>query len=292
MREVCLLICMVLCATNALAQEIKKPRKTVPQKERALPKPRNTGTNTMPLNATTRTLAPDIAAKPLSIADSIAAANHFWTAADSLNLRLMQPMPTQATKLSAAPSTDYSRSGQIGQWQGFSIYGQSYGETLPTLIDRQGAQLQMNRSWNNLSLSVYASADRYRTRQTTTQFGIGGSLTYRFSPYISATAFGSYYNVQPFLSMAAFPYVNSSAYGGYFTLDNGRWGLDVGAQRRYDAYRGTWIVAPIVTPKYHISKKFTIEIPVGDMARDILEKLVFNRQNHSPIIMPPRPFRP
>ena len=92
--------------------------------------------------------------------------------------------------------------------------------------------------------------------------------------------------------MAAFPYVNSSAYGGFLTLDNGRWGVDVGVQRRYDPYRGEWITSPILTPQYHISKKFTIEIPVGEMVRDILEKVVFDRRNSSPTIMPPRTYRP
>ena len=64
--------------------------------------------------------------------------------------------------------------------------------------------------------------------------------------------------------MAAFPYVNSSAYGGYFTLENDRYSVDLGVQRRYDSYRQQWIVSPILTPKYHFSKKFTIEVPVGE----------------------------
>ena len=292
MKYACILVCVLLYCTNVLAQEQKKHRKTARNTERPLPKPQFAEPNTTSSPAMTSAIAPNIQAKALSTADSIAIANHFWSANDSLNLRLSQPIPVQAMSLSTTPATDYNRNGQLGRWQGIDFYGQSYRETFPAMLVRQGAQLGLSRSWDNLSLSVYASADRYRTFHTATQFGIGGSLTYRFSAQASATLFGSYYSIQPYLSMAAFPYVNSSAYGGFFTLDNGRWGVDVGVQRRYDPYRGEWIASPILTPQYHISKKFTIEIPVGEMVRDILEKTVFERRNSSPTIMPPRTYRP
>ena len=292
MKHACLLVCVLLCCTNALAQEQKKHRKTVQTTERPLPKPRLAEPNPTLSPATIPITTPNVQEKPLSMADSIAAAHHFWNANDSLNLRLMQPMPTQATSLSAMPATNYNRGGQLGEWKGLNFYGQSYRETFPAMLVRQGALVGVSRTWDKLSFTGYASADRYRTFNTATQFGIGGALTYRFSPYVSATAFGSYYSVQPYLSMAAFPYINSSAYGAYFTLDNGRWGIDLGVQRRYDPYRGEWIVSPIVTPKYHFSKKFTLELPVGELVRDVLERAVFGRRSNSPTIMPPRNFRP
>ena len=268
MKQICLLICGLLCCTNALAQEQKKLRKTVQTTERPLPKPRLAEPNP-PLSPTTPLFtSPNVQEKPLSIADSIAIANRFWNANDNLNLRLTQPLPTQATSLSSTPATNYNRAGQLGEWKGLNFYGQSYRETFPAMLVRQGATVGVSRTWDKLSFSAFASADRYRTFHTATQFGLGGSLSYRFSPYISATAFGSYYSVQPFLSMATFPYVNSSAYGGYFTLENDRYGVDLGVQRRYDSYRQQWIVSPILTPKYHFSKKFTIEVPVGEMVRD------------------------
>ena len=289
MKQICLLICGLLCCTNALAQEQKKLRKTVQTTERPLPKPRLAEPNPTLSPTTPLFTSPNVREKPLSIADSIAIANRFWNANDNLNLRLTQPMPTQTTSLSSTPATNYNRAGQLGEWKGLNFYGQSYRETFPAMLVRQGATVGVSRTWDKLSFSVFASANRYRTFHTATQFGLGGSLSYRFSPYVSATAFGSYYSVQPFLSMAAFPYVNSSAYGGYFTLENDRYGVDLGVQRCYDSYRQQWIVSPILTPKYHFSKKFTIEVPVGEMVRDVLEKLIFERHNRSPTIMPAVP---
>jgi hypothetical protein len=289
MKQICLLICVLLCCTNALAQEQKKLRKTVQTTERPLPKPRQAEPNPTLSPATPLFTSPNVQEKPLSIADSIAIANRFWNANDNLNLRLTQPMPTQTTSLSSTPATNYNRTGQLSEWKGLNFYGQSYRETFPAMLVRQGATVGVSRTWDKLSFSAFASANRYRTFHTATQFGLGGSLSYRFSPYVSATAFGSYYSVQPFLSMAAFPYVNSSAYGGYFTLENDRYGVDLGVQRRYDSYRREWIVSPILTPKYHFSKKFTIEVPVGEMVRDVLEKLIFERHNSSPTIMPAVP---
>lgn len=289
MKQICLLICVLLCCTNVLAQEQKKLRKTVQTTERPLPKPRQAEPNPTLSPATPPITTPNVQEKPLSIADSIAIANRFWNANDNLNLRLTQPLPTQATSLSSTPATNYNRAGQLGEWKGLNFYGQSYRETFPAMLVRQGATVGVSRTWDKLSFSAFASANRYRTFHTATQFGLGGSLSYRFSPYVSATAFGSYYSVQPFLSMATFPYVNSSAYGGYFTLENERYGVDLGVQRRYDSYRQQWIVSPILTPKYHFSKKFTIEVPVGEMVRDVLEKLIFERHNSSATIMPATP---
>ena len=177
MKYACILVCVLLYCTNILAQEQKKHRKTVRNTERPLPKPQFAEPNTTSSPTMTSAITPNIQA----IADSIAIANRFWSANDSLNLRLSQPIPVQAMSLSTTPATDYNRGGQLGRWQGVDFYGQSYRETFPAMLVRQGAQLGLSRSWDNLSLSVYASADRYRTFHTATQFGIGGSLTYRFS---------------------------------------------------------------------------------------------------------------
>ncbi|WP_019187195.1 hypothetical protein [Prevotella conceptionensis] len=129
MKHACLLVCVLLCCTNALAQEQKKHRKTARTTERPLPKPRLAEPNPTLSPTTAPITTPNVQEKPLSTADSIAAAHHFWHANDSLNLRLLQPMATQATSLSATPATNYNRGGQLGEWHGLNFYGQSYRET-------------------------------------------------------------------------------------------------------------------------------------------------------------------
>ena len=174
MKHACLLVCVLLCCTNALAQEQKKHRKTARTTERPLPKPRLAEPNPTLSPTTAPITTPNVQEKPLSMADSIAAAHHFWNANDSLNLRLLQPMPTQATSLSTTPATNYNRGGQLGEWKGLNFYGHSYRETFPAMLVRQGALVGVSRTWDKLSFSAFASADRYRTFNTATQFGIGG----------------------------------------------------------------------------------------------------------------------
>ena len=100
MKYACILVCVLLYCTNILAQEQKKHRKTVRNTERPLPKPQFAEPNTTSSPAMTSAIAPNIQAKALSTADSIAIANRFWSANDSLNLRLSQPIPKQAMSLS------------------------------------------------------------------------------------------------------------------------------------------------------------------------------------------------
>ena len=156
MKQICLLICVLLCCTNALAQEQKKLRKTVQTTERPLPKPRQAEPNPTLSPATPPITTPNVQEKPLSIADSIAIANRFWNANDNLNLRLTQPLPTQATSLSSTPATNYNRAGQLGEWKGLNFYGQSYRETFPAMLVRQGATVGVSRTWDKLSFSAFA----------------------------------------------------------------------------------------------------------------------------------------
>ena len=85
--------------------------------------------------------------------------------------------------------------------------------------------------------------------------------------------------------MGAFPYVATSAYGGYATYRNGWFGMDLGAERRYDAFARRWINEPIVTPKFKLAKKIWLELPVGPLVRDGLDHVIHHRQN-GPTIMP------
>lgn len=199
-------------------------------------------------------------------------------------LSLLQPEAVTASP--HIPAYDYSQSGEIMEKQGFVLSGYSAHTDYIGMMSVQSAALSLSKDYGNLSLDATLYANRYLTYGVSTQYGMSASATYRFSPYVSATVFGSYYNTNPYFSMAAFPYVATSRYGGFFTFHNNRMALDLGAERRYDPFARRWKTVPIITPSIKISKRVTIELPLGDATRKALER-VFNKGRHNgPIIMP------
>jgi hypothetical protein len=74
-------------------------------------------------------------------------------------------------------------------------------------------------------------------------------------------------NRNPHSNMASFPYVYTSRLGGYPRYDNGKVGMNVGMERNCDAFRKTWQNVPIVTPAWHVTKGFDIELPFGHLMR-------------------------
>lgn len=119
-----------------------------------------------------------------------------------------------------------------------------------------------------------------------TQYGVHGSLTYRFSQGVSATIFGEYYNSTPWFYMATFPYVNTSRYGGYVTLTGRRAGAKLGAERYYDPFVRKWEMRPIVTPFMRVGKRVVIELQMGGLLQESAGRLIHGRHSNSPIIMP------
>ena len=168
---------------------------------------------------------------------------------------------------------DFSSGGIVTQWRGGAVVGSSVG-----VVQRVG----------NLTLTGSLSADRYMLwRGTRTHFGIGGAATYRFSDEWSATVFGRYTDNRAFYTMAAFPYMGTSGYGGFVTFMGERVGVDFGVERYYDTFARRWVTSPIITPKIKFSEKFTLELPVGPLIKEVIDNAVFNRKERSgPIIMP------
>ena len=156
------------------------------------------------------------------------------------------------------------------------------------LLSRRDASLGVVQGFGALTVSAGLSADRYMLwRGTRTTFGLGGSLSYRFTDNLSATLFGRYVGGGSFVSPASLPYVGASGYGGYVTLTGGALGVDLGVESYYDAFARRWVTSPIVTPKVKVSEKFTIELPVGWMVKEMIDNAVNNnRRRGGPMIMP------
>lgn len=183
---------------------------------------------------------------------------------------------------------DFRQGGVISSWGSGAVVGSSFRHTMPALMSRQGASVGVVQNVGNLTLTGGVSADRYMLwRGTRTYFGVSGSATYRFNDNWSATVFGRYTNNRAFYSMAAMPYMGTSGYGGFVTFMGETVGMDLGVERYYDTFARRWVTQPIVTPKVRISEKFTIELPVGPLVKDLIDNAVHNNKKRSgPMIMP------
>lgn len=220
-----------------------------------------------------------------------------WRRADSLAVPTVDYRSIgRITPASAVPSFghnpyafDFNSGGVLTQWQGGAVVGSSFRHTMPALMSRQGASVGVVQNVGNLTVTGGVSADRYMLwRGTRTYFGVSGSATYRFNDNWSATVFGRYTNNRAFYSMAAMPYMGTSGYGGFVTFMGETVGMDLGVERYYDTFARRWVTQPIVTPKVRISDKFTIELPVGPLVKDLIDNAVHNNKKRSgPMIMPP-----
>lgn len=113
-----------------------------------------------------------------------------------------------------------------------------------------------------------------------TQYGVSGQLSYSFNPNLALTVFGTYYNTNPFFSMAAFPFVPTTSYGGYMTVGSRSFYVNLGVERRFNAFEHKMETVPIITPAFKISNKVTIELPLGDLTRHIVEEILIKSGPH------------
>lgn len=120
--------------------------------------------------------------------------------------------------------------------------------------------------------------------RVTSQYGVSGQIAYSFSPNLSLTVFGTYYNSNPFICMAAFPYVPTTSYGGYMTVGNRRFYMNLGVERRYNPFERKMETVPIISPAFKISNKVTVELPLGDLIEHIVEELVMKNNGHGPMV--------
>ncbi len=209
---------------------------------------------------------------------------------------------TSEPKFTASPyAYDFNRSGVVTSWKNGYLMGYGSRTTMPVLMSNQNVSFSAVQNVGNFTFTGGVSADRYfMWRNTNTMFGFSGSVTYNFNDNLSATVFGRYYTGQSFYSMGAMPYMGMGGYGGYLSFMGDAFGMDVGVERYYDSFAGRWVTSPIITPKIKFSEKFTLELPVGWLVKEVLDEAVFkNNKKQGPMIMPeftpmpgPIPFGP
>lgn len=251
--------------------------------------------------------------------NSVAIPSHSWNVPHS-QLPYSQPIPSISNNnqpaflndsllsrgskdplqtITPLPSNGNYNAASVMSIGGWNIVGASEINSYPGLMETGSAGLGLNRSFGNLTVNVGVGANRYRANMMdnpvlasqgihsmSTQYGVGGALSLRLNNHWSVTAFGQYYNRNPYFFMAAFPYVKTSTYGAYATYRNGIFGMDLGTRRYYDAFGRKWTTEPIITPKFKLASKVWLELPVGGLVREGLENAIHHHHT-GPTIMPP-----
>lgn len=153
------------------------------------------------------------------------------------------------------------------------------------LMDVQSVSGGVQYSLGDLTVQGMLSANRYLYYgRVTSQYGVSGQIAYSFSPNLSLTVFGTYYNSNPFICMAAFPYVPTTSYGGYMTVGSRRFYMNLGVERRYNPFERKMETVPIISPAFKISNKVTVELPLGDLTKHLVEELVMKNNGHGPMV--------
>ena len=149
------------------------------------------------------------------------------------------------------------------------------------LMDVQSVSGGVQYSLGAMTVQGTLAANRYLYYgRVFTQYGVSGQLSYCFNPNLALTVFGTYYNTNPFFSMAAFPFVPTTSYGGYMTVGSRSFYVNLGVERRFNAFEHKMETVPIITPAFKISNKVTIELPLGDLTRHIVEEILIKSGPH------------
>lgn len=149
------------------------------------------------------------------------------------------------------------------------------------LMDVQSVSGGVQYSLGGMTVQGALAANRYLYQgRVFTQYGVSGQLSYSFNPNLALTVFGTYYNTNPFFSMAAFPFVPTTSYGGYMTVGSRSFYVNLGVERRFNAFEHKMETVPIVTPAFKISNNVTIELPLGDLTKHLIEETLIKNGPH------------
>ena len=149
------------------------------------------------------------------------------------------------------------------------------------LMDVQSVSGGVQYSLGAMTVQGALAANRYLYYgRVFTQYGVSGQLSYSFNPNLALTVFGTYYNTNPFFSMAAFPFVPTTSYGGYMTVGSRSFYVNLGVERRFNAFEHKMETVPIITPAFKISNKVTIELPLGDLTKHLIEEILIKSGPH------------
>lgn len=212
--------------------------------------------------------------KPDNVSGIKHEATYYFTYAPTLNplfqYQFAQPLDLQFT------------SDQTGlfHWNSGEIVVSGGTRAFPGLMQIDSGALGIYQSVGNFRFHAGGMVNKYGYfNGLHTQYGLNESITYQFTPRLSATVFGDYYFGQPPIVSNGMPmppamigYYVRSTFGGYLDFQiNERWGVQTGVQTVQQVGTNSYKAEPIVTPYYKISKKVAIGLPVGQILYHILK---------------------
>jgi len=174
-------------------------------------------------------------------------------------------------------------------WGGGGIVAAGGTSVYPGLMHIDTGAISIYQQAGNLTIQAGGIANKYGYPfGVHTQYGINGAITYRFSPKISLTAFGTYYFGQPPVIGTGLPmppamvgYYGASKFGGYVDYSGSEHvGVMVGGQAVQQVGTQRYEFEPIVTPYIKIGegkKKVIIGLPVGQVVYGILRRNAMRR---------------
>lgn len=180
---------------------------------------------------------------------------------------------------------DYSASGVLRQFPHGMLFGSGGQTSIPGIGRFNNASLGYQHAFNQrLTLQLGVDAMKINMIHSTGQaFSTSGALLYQASDRVAFKVFGSY-------AIGNTYGMDTHRYGATMSLDmSDHFGMEVGAQRYYDAYRGRWETVPVVIPYYNLDK-LKLGLDVGGILYEILRNAVFDNKRNSggATIAPPR----
>lgn len=165
------------------------------------------------------------------------------------------------------------------------LFGSGGQTSVPGIGRFNNASLGYQHAFNQrLTLQFGVDAMKINMIHSTGQaFSTSGALRYQASDRVAFKVFGSY-------AIGNTYGMDTHRYGATMSLDmSERFGMEVGVQRYYDAYRGRWETVPVVIPYYNFDK-FKLSLDVGGILYEILRNTVFDNRGGSggATIAPPR----
>lgn len=169
-------------------------------------------------------------------------------------------------------------------WGSGRIVAQGFSSVYPGLMKIDSGSIGLSQNLGNFSLYSGVIANKYGYfKGLHTQYGINGSLSYRFSDRLSANVFGTYYFGRPPLMSNGMPmppamigFYNTSRFGGYVDYEiSNHFGIEAGAQTVQRIGTSRYEPEPIVTPYIKTGSgksKVKIGLPVGQILYHVLKK--------------------
>ena len=168
----------------------------------------------------------------------------------------------QMKMLSDAALPSFNLTPSIGLWKGAYIDAGGYFNTMPGMMDVESGRLTFHQFiGDRFMFEVSGLANKYWMPgqfSLQKQFGVGGSIGYQLSPYISLHAFGTYYGNTPMVGPAMYPYMNMSEFGGFANIRiSSRFRTEVGVRRYFSPLTGRWETDPIIRPYVKVGRSKT-----------------------------------